>query len=276
MVKRALPKLISLDWARKKRKTFWGFPGEPAPPSCEQPLPRVEFWVTARSRRLEHSDSKAIPLQSPFWREALGKQGGSQTVVLYWVLTMHQPCSRTFHPLSHWVLRASPRGRMLQPIAQMRESSLDCLLTCLRTHSWWVEGRGSSDCESDPLCQPPPHHRNHAPDHSSLLPLFTASSPHAITVPSRMMQKSWRGVHSITKRDRTAAPGQWCLPSRVAEALRSPGWLQRSTGCGNTTWLTGPQTWHPQTPCRCRGRIQGSMNLLEEKKKNDFFTLTNF
>lgn len=46
MVKRALPKLISLDWARKKRETFRGFPGEPAPPSCEQPLPRVEFWVT--------------------------------------------------------------------------------------------------------------------------------------------------------------------------------------------------------------------------------------
>ena len=34
MVKRALPKLISLHWARKKRETFWGSPG------C-QPLPAV-------------------------------------------------------------------------------------------------------------------------------------------------------------------------------------------------------------------------------------------
>ena len=166
---------------------------------------------------------------------------------------------------------------MLQPIAQMREPSLDCLLTCLRTHSWWVEGRESSDCESDPLCQPLPHHLNHASDHSSLLPLFTASSPHAITItiPSRMMRKSWRGMHSVTKQDRTATLGQWCLPSRVAGALRSPSWLQSSTGCGNTTRLTGSQTWHPQTRCRCRGRIQGSVNLPGEKKK-DVFTLTNF
>ena len=93
MVKCALPKLISLHWARKKRETFWGSPGAPAPPSCEQPLPRVEFWVTARSRRLEHSDSKAIPLQSPFWREALGKQWKGKVALRQLCFTECSPCT---------------------------------------------------------------------------------------------------------------------------------------------------------------------------------------